>query len=176
MQQKQPEGWERVAIIVATDTTPKTARYYQLPSGPLEWRDDLPKLEYRVSCFYCHANGPRVVRPQPGSLGWTERIRTAALNWRIKSYGRVVPHPDHVREDQHLSRPFREPHPVANEPLVLGACIRCHKEDGFLPRGTLTRQHAGTIRHMVEKGHMPPWPFKLSPSEKKELENFLAGF
>jgi hypothetical protein len=70
--------WERLAIVVDKTKSPPTARFYQLDPGPLVWSDDLPnhRSPFRVSCFNCHSNGPRAIRPLQGSvdadLSWME--------------------------------------------------------------------------------------------------------
>ena len=167
---------DRLAIVVDKSVKPLTARFYQLEPGPLEWKEGLPREEYRVSCFLCHANGPRALRPLPGTLTVAEKTKTWLWNMRIKSYGRVVPHELHAIEDKKLYRPFRVDHPMENEPLKIASCTQCHKEDGFFARGTLTRQNAMTIEHMVKAGHMPPAPFKMSKKEKLQLTMFVKGF
>ena len=64
-QNPDPTMLDRLVIIVDTSTKPKSAEFYQLPSGKLEWSEDLrlQKIDYKVSCFMCHANGPRALRP-----------------------------------------------------------------------------------------------------------------
>jgi len=176
MQQREEfsQDWDRLAIVVDRAVKPHRARFYQLSPGPLEWRDDLPRQEYRVSCFLCHPNGPRAIRPL-NDQSWTESWQTQSWNARIKSYGRVLAAKEHLEEDQKLERPFRVQHPLENAELKIESCTLCHKEKGVLARGALTRQNGLTIRHMVAKGYMPPWPFELSAREKKHLELFLSG-
>ncbi len=168
--------WDRLAIVVDKKVKPHTARFYQFKPGPLEWKENLPQEPYRVSCFLCHPNGPRAIRPIEGTQTLAEKSKTLMWNLRIKSYGRVVPHSSHADEDRTLVRPFRVAHPLENETLKLQSCTLCHKEDGLFARGSLTRQNALTIKHMVKSGHMPPWPVKMSKKEKQQLEMFLVGF
>jgi hypothetical protein len=172
--EEKSSDWDRLAIVVDRSAKPHRARFFQLAPGPLEWSDNLPRTEYRVSCFLCHPNGPRVIRPMnEQSVG--EKMQTWWWNTKIKSYGRVLADASHAVEDLTLKRPFRVEHPIENAELKLESCSQCHKEEGFLARGTLTRQNALTIRHMVDSGHMPPWPWKMSAKEKKHLELFLVG-
>ncbi len=55
----EKEKWDRLAIVVDKTTTPPTAKFYQLKSGPLVWSEDIiqQRVPYKVSCFICHANG-----------------------------------------------------------------------------------------------------------------------
>ena len=74
------EKWDRLAIIV--DKKYKTAQFLQLKPGPLQWTEDLvsQQVPYRVSCFMCHANGPRAIRPTGSSLFAEAKI----LLWNFK--------------------------------------------------------------------------------------------
>ena len=172
--EKTPQ-WDRLAIVVDKKVKPHSARFYQFKPGALEWKENLPKETYRVSCFLCHPNGPRAIRPIEGTQNLAEKTKTLIWNMRIKSYGRVVADVSHAQEDKTLVRPFRVEHRLENETLKLQSCTLCHKDEGFLARGTLTRQNALTIKHMVKSGHMPPWPLKMNKKEKIQLEMFLSG-
>ena len=55
--------WDRLAIVIDKTKSPMTARFYQLESGPLEWMGDPREIPFRVSCYMCHSNGPRAIRP-----------------------------------------------------------------------------------------------------------------
>jgi hypothetical protein len=174
--------WERLAIIIDKTTSLKTARFYQFTPGPLEWNENLinQRRPYRASCFTCHSNGPRAVRPQFSSpsapLAITDKIKISLWNLRIKTYGRIRYDESHNKEDVALVPPFHFEGHGENDELKIATCIKCHREEGFLARGTLVRQHAGTIQRMVKNGHMPPTGFSLSKSEKKQLKDFLHGF
>lgn len=174
------DSWDRLAIVVDKTLSPKTARFYQLEPGPLEWKDDLEERSFKVSCFICHNNGPRAIRPNPESsltsLGVKDRLRISYWNLRIKLYGRVVAHATHDERDHFQKPPFRFRGSYANEPLQIAACTTCHKESGFMARGLLRRQQAPTIRFMLESGQMPPLGFPLTAQERQELETFLEGF
>ncbi|MGE0527579.1 MAG: cytochrome c [Bdellovibrionales bacterium] len=176
-----PAGsWDRLAIVVDKTRSPKTARYYQLPPGTLEWRENLPETSFRVSCFMCHNNGPRIIRPsrvsQAAFLGLGDRLKMSYWNLRIKLYGRVIPHEIHDERDPSLHPPFRLRSSYENEPLKVAACTKCHKEEGWFARGSLRRQQLTTIRFMVNNGYMPPLGFGLSAKERQELQFFLKGF
>lgn len=176
------QRWERLAIVIDKTTVPKTARFYQLTPGPLEWREDLiqQRVSYRVSCFICHNNGPRAIRPQISStlapLNWRDQLKLSLWNLRIKSYGRIHYDKIHDSEDASLSVGFRfhgKPH---DDLLKVPLCQKCHREDGWFARGPLHRQQIGTIQHLVEKGQMPPPGFQLSADDKKHLQDFIRGF
>lgn len=172
------EKWDRLAIVIDKRVTPHTARYLQLEPGPLEWRPGILRRPYRVSCFLCHGNGPRAVRPASG-LSWTERAQVAFWNLRIQTYGRIRPSPEHEAEDAALVAarkvPFRLRGTLENDRLELAACKRCHFE-GRSGRGSLTRQQTLTIEHLVEQGQMPPWPYTVSARERAKLRSFMEGF
>ncbi|HEY1078950.1 MAG TPA: hypothetical protein VGE46_02600 [Bdellovibrio sp.] len=173
--------WDRLAIVVDKTTTPKTARYFQLKPGPLAWEENLKthREPYRVSCFLCHNNGPRALRPVAdstlASLGWKQKVQIAAWNFRMKIYGRIQVHPEHDSEDLTQKPPLRFRFPQAEAELQVKTCAICHRETGFLARGALQFQQEGTIKSLVARGEMPPPGFSLSAKEEKELEKFLMG-
>ena len=74
-------SFERLAIVVEDSK----ATFYQLEPGALEWSQTPTQREFKVSCALCHSNGPRAVRPQD-SPSWSESIRIALWNLKIKSY------------------------------------------------------------------------------------------
>jgi hypothetical protein len=155
----------------------RTARFYQLEPGPLEWGDaDIRQRPLRASCFTCHSNGPRAIRPNPNSaaapLARWDRARIALWNVRIKTAGRTKEHPAQAAALD-AGTPFRLQGPFENQALAVAACVRCHN-DSVWGRGALTRQNFTTMRHMVEKGHMPPRGFSLSAAERKALEEFYS--
>ena len=163
-----PHELERLAIVIDKTTSPKTARFYQFKPGPLEWREELlqERTTYRASCFICHNNGPRALRPYAesakASLSWAEKVKVSLWNLRIKTYGRIQYDPLHDKEDPKLEVHFRyhgDPH---NDSLKVPVCLKCHNEDGFFSRGILRRQQIGTIQHLVTTGQMPPPGFSLS--------------
>ena len=152
------DKWDSLAIVME-----KKANFIQL--NPATGK----RIEYKVSCFMCHSNGPRAIRPVEGSLGLTDSLRVKILNLRIKLYGRVESEGTIVG-----NTPFRHEGKISNTPLELARCTSCHKEDGFLSRGTLTRQNSITINYMVKNAHMPPFG-ELTPKEQQYLENFMEG-
>ncbi|MGZ3769003.1 MAG: hypothetical protein ACXVCP_06905 [Bdellovibrio sp.] len=172
------QKWDRLAIVIDKTQTPKLAKFYQLEPGALEWSEGLKEVPLRVSCFMCHPNGPRVIRPNLDSstapLPWQDRIKLSLWNLKIKSYGRLktsAPSYENLK-----AVPFRWPDHYANEPLTVKTCTKCHKESGLFARGTLLRQNILTVKFMVEKGLMPPLGMSLSNLEKSQLEKFIAGF
>lgn len=176
------DKWDRIAIVINKTKSPKIARFYQFKPGPLEWSEDLLKqqIPYRASCFLCHNNGPRVIRPLSESalapLTLQEKVKTAWWNLRIKTYGRIHYDPAQDEADLHREVPFRFRGSPHEDELKVRACVNCHKEDGLFARGTLQRQQRGTIEHMVAVGHMPPPGFTLSKKEYGDLQDFLHGF
>jgi len=175
-----PDSWDRLAIVVDKTQNPKTAKFYQLEPGPLEWKENLTQKPFKVSCFMCHNNGPRAIRPNYDSpLNPTtlqDRIKISYWNLRMKLYGRVLPDASHEEMKPALGRPFRFHSTYENEPLRVRTCMKCHKESGLFARGFLSRQQIPTIKFMLESGEMPPAGFTLSLEEKAQMEKFLEGF
>ncbi len=170
--------WERLAIVV--DHKTKTAEYFQLPSGPFEWKENPPQEPLRVACFLCHANGPRVIRPnfssQKAKISLKDRIRLALWNFSIKAAGRIHESPNEKIKDDTLRRgqiPFRFRGERENQPLTAKTCVLCHKENGFLARGTLTQQHFMAIRFLVENHMMPPAGIPISEEERRQIMLFI---
>lgn len=172
--------WERLAIVIDKTQSPMRARFYQLEAGPLVWSEHFKEKPFRVSCFMCHNNGPRAIRPNNDSsvmeLSLRDQIKIFYWNLRMKSYGRIMASAVHDEQDKILKTPFRYQSPYENEALKVSTCMQCHKEEGFMARGLLRRQQWPTIAFMLESGQMPPSGFKLSGHEKKELDKFLQGF
>jgi hypothetical protein len=174
--------WERLAIVIDKTKTPAVAKYYQLAAGPLVWEESLLQKQtpYRASCFICHNNGPRALRPvsesQEASLSFRDRAKIQFWNLRIKTYGRIHYDRDHDEKDKSLAVPFSFHTPEDQDELKVKTCVICHQEQGLFARGALRRQQTGTIKSMVARGEMPPPGFHLSRQEHKDLQNFLMGF
>ncbi len=158
--------WEDLKIIIDKSKSPYEVSFEQLKDGKT--------TNYRASCFLCHANGPRSIRANTESklapIKISERLTILLYNFRMKSYGRVV-----TLDKKSGTTPLKYDEKFENEQLKVKTCLYCHNTDGIFSRGPLLRQHADTIRHLVETKQMPPWPFKLSAKEKKEIEIFLSG-
>jgi hypothetical protein len=178
----QTSHWERLAIVIDKTKSPPVAKYYQFEAGPLIWEDSLlaKQVPYRASCFICHNNGPRALRPmsesQEASLNFRDRAKILLWNARIKTYGRIHYDLEHDEKDKTLAVPFSFHTSADQDELKVKTCVICHKEQGFLGRGALVRQQTGTIKSMVVRGEMPPPGFRLSEAENKELQDFLKGF
>lgn len=169
------DTWDRLAIVVDKTQTPKTARYYQLKPGPLNPDQKWIEQPFKVSCFMCHNNGPRAVRPNYEStakkISLMDRLEIAYWNLKMASYGRVIPDPAHADSPN-----FRLKSHYENEPLKVSACVRCHQEQGFFARGELHRQQIPTIRFMLDQGLMPPPGFKLPEQDRQNIDQFIEGF
>lgn len=176
------QPWDRIAIVIDKTTSPVTARFYQFPSGPLEWEESLIKkrVDYRASCFACHNNGPRAIRASSANseapLSWQDRVKIQIWNLRIKTYGRIQFAQDMDILPKGHTTPFRVFDAKMNDVLKVKTCTYCHKEQGLLARGVLRRQQRGTIEHLVKSGEMPPAGFSLSENEIQELQDFVRGF
>lgn len=162
------EKWDRIAIVV--NKVEKKAEFFQLKSGPLKWNGHGDRINYKVSCYVCHSNGPRAIRPdfKAYEVSLWNRLRIMTWNLRIKSYGRI--------ESASLGDgvPFRLPGTLANETLKIKVCSQCHKENGFLARGALTRQHYLVIKFMLDNKIMPPLGIELSDEEKAQIYQFIG--
>ena len=165
--------WDRLAIVVDQSVRPKTAAFYQLQSGPLQWQEKFRKIDYRVSCFVCHSNGPRAIRADTNAYGlsFQNRAQIFLWNFKIKTYGRVLS----VSGNLDSKTPFEFPGKVAHRPLEIASCIRCHQNEGWISRGPLTLQNSLAIRFMLEKKLMPPWPLSITPGDQSHLTKFLRG-
>lgn len=168
--------WERLAIVIEN----KKASFYQVKPGPLEWSEDLIKMQvsYRATCFTCHNNGPRAIRPQADgiNISWPNKFKIFFWNLKIKSYGRILPSEEMASADQRRATPFRHNSDLDNQELKVAACIRCHNDEGLFARGFLKRQQAGTIEFMIVNKLMPPPGFSLPASEQRKVLDFIAGF
>jgi hypothetical protein len=175
-----PHSWDRLAIVVDKTQTPKIARFYQLEPGRLAWDPQAKPLPFRATCFMCHSNGPRAIRPDLSpaasavSIGLRDRLRLALWNARVKTYGRVLTDSQEVQAMAGAITPLRYPGPFENEKLPAATCRTCHNE-AFWGRGSLTRQNFMSIGFMVEKGFMPPPGFRLPETEKDEILRFVRG-
>ena len=168
--------WERLAIVVEDGR----ASFYQFSGGELDWDESLLKRQttYRVSCFMCHSNGPRAVRPdyENHNVGLVNKVKIFFWNLKIKSYGRIVENDNQKNLDAGLKVPFRHRSAFDNETIQVKTCQKCHNENSFFGRGELTRQNALTIEFMVKNNKMPPEGFSLSEYEKTQIKEFVGGF
>lgn len=174
------QSWDRLAIVVDKSKKPIQAKFYQFESGPLEWNDNLKQKPFRVSCFLCHNNGPRNIRPNYDSpfnpTTIKDRIKISYWNIRMKAYGRVIPDPSHEKMDSFQEVPFRFYGTYENEILRTKTCMKCHQESGIFARGFLRRQQFPTIKFMLESGQMPPLGFSLPDEERSQIKKFIEGY
>jgi cytochrome c5 len=167
-----PGQWDELKIIVDKSQRPYKATYQQWYQGK--------QVEFRVSCFMCHANGPRAIRPvnesQDASLTLRDRALIALWNVRIKTYGQVMA--QNENNDEHKGVPLAFSSPFDREVLKVKTCLQCHQDSpSSMPwkRWPLMRQHAVAISFMLEQGLMPPFPYTISAQEKAEIERFVQG-
>lgn len=171
--------WDRLAIVVNKDSTKKTVQFYQLPPGELNWDENLryKAQAYRVSCFMCHSNGPRVIRADESDqpLDLKSKILIGYFNLRIKSYGVIEEDHTYKEIDQNRSVPFRYRSHLDNEILNIKSCTKCHNESGLFSRGFLRRQNLIAIKFMLNNKLMPPLGFSISESDQIKLRKFILG-
>jgi hypothetical protein len=164
-----PDQKDRLVIVVDKTKNPKTAYFMQIEPGELVWTEDLflKKVNFKVSCFMCHSNGPRAIRTDLAN-----QIKVNYLNMKIAAYKKVTESELHQKEDQALEVPFRLAGQLENEKLKLASCIECH--DG-IQRSILTRQNAISIQFLVQNKMMPPEAI-LNQSDFKKIQKFINGF
>jgi len=159
--------WDQLKIIVDKKVMPYQVSFHQIKNNK--------EVEYKISCYLCHSNGPRAIRPNFEStkapLGVQDRLTVMLYNFKIKTYGPVKTVSSGIRKI-----PLGFDSEIDNEPLKVKTCLLCHNNESKFGRGVLRRQHSETIKHLVNNGQMPPWPYQLSETEKKELNRFVAGF
>ncbi len=161
------QKWDYIEIRVDKNEHPYRATFHQL-------NENAEEIEYRASCIRCHSGGPRLIRPNLNSVDATlslgDRIAIAKWNAVIKSYGHVINHETKgiKREVALHSLPKHK-----RELLNVKTCTTCHSENSI--RAPLTNEQIVTIKHLVDQGEMPPWPYKLSPMERRELNQFIFG-
>lgn len=171
------EKWSRIAIVV--DRAEKNAKFLELLPGALEWTGNEKETEFKTSCAFCHANGPRNIRPLTNldgkPMSFAETFKIWRWNLRMKSYGRLHSFAAAKTAEGTRAVPFKVEGDFANIPLKAAVCVMCHRESGPFARGTLTRQNANTIRHMVATGTMPPFGILIPQAQRVEIQNFLIG-
>ena len=156
------EKWDEVKIVVYKEKRPFQVSYHQLKDGR--------EIELKARCYTCHSNGPRLIRPYEKSMSFKDRTQVSLWNLKIKFYGPVI------LKNQKFVGMVRLGNEKGTEPLKVKSCLLCHNNNSWFGRGELKRLHANTISHLVGRGEMPPWPFRLSAIEKQELEGFVKGF
>jgi hypothetical protein len=166
------QQWDDLMIKVDKSSRPYKVSYHQLQNGK--------EVEFKVSCYFCHSNGPRAIRANYQStqapMDLQSKLAIGLMNLKIKTYGKM----EILNENLKIGSKERQT-PLKyfgkNElaPLKIASCTMCHN-DQFWGRGSLTRQQALPIKHLIQKRQMPPWPFSLSKSEKNQIELYLQGF
>lgn len=162
--------WDLLAIVIDKTGPRKTARFFQLKPGRLAF--ETAPVPYRARCYACHANGPRAIRWNAKSAAVVPSAREQALitlwNLRIKSYGPVDSLPG-AKFSEGAS--FRSDLPIFKRPLGIATCARCHGEGKI--RNPLTLEQVGTAAFQVERGLMPPFPFRATEEERRQLAKLV---
>lgn len=153
------KDWDHIEIHVKDNQV----SYHQIK--------DNREIEYKADCLRCHVSGPRMIRPKVKShilsLKFEDKMTIFAWNLLIKSYGDLkVSH----------NAPFKREKPliVSHEKINVKSCSSCHYKGG--PRSELTFEHKGTIKFLLNSKQMPPWPYKITKADKKELQKIIYGF
>jgi mono/diheme cytochrome c family protein len=150
------DKWDNIRIVVNTTTKPYTASFHQLRNGQ--------EVEYSANCMRCHSGGPRLIRPVPEQqFNLREKIKIAYWNNKIKSYGEV-----NFKVNSKIKvRKLKLKNPMSYRKITTKTCIQCHNKGG--PRAELTSFQKGSILYLVKSKQMPPWPYKLSKTDKAHL-------
>ncbi|MCB0394572.1 MAG: hypothetical protein KDD25_08430 [Bdellovibrionales bacterium] len=163
--------WDKIAIVVKENRNGGAAEFLQLMPGDEPISLGLKSIGLKASCFMCHSNGPRAIRPNYNSnavrVSVWNKIRITIWNLKIKSYG---PMRSHAIDSSR--KPFRYEHSGANQVLTVTSCTKCHNSQSRFGRGELTKQNFQSIRFMVENNFMPPLGFSLPVSDRKKLMEF----
>lgn len=162
------QSLDRLAIEVDKTQKPYVAKFYQLTPGKIPETERLKPVPLKATCFSCHPNGPRAIRKKSISKVGTsivDNLRIGILNFRIKSYGKVLSKPAEIFSD---GRPFKAKDTIFETPLQLESCNGCHGDSGI--RSGLTVEHIPTITFLIKEGEMPPFPFKIDSKDRKTIE------
>lgn len=173
MDQNHPalkEGWDHLKIEVDKTTKPYKAYYYQMDKKGKE-------VEYRVSCYMCHVNGPRAIRANFASKktknNFWDMLTVFYWNLTIKHYGTIETPERNLLHGVVRKVPVKIQHPRYNKVVEPNSCSLCHGKESLMGRSELKSQHRATIMHLVNEGQMPPWPFKLDQSDRVKLNNMF---
>jgi len=175
---------DQLRIVINKNTRPYRASFFQYSEKNGKAFEE---VQYRASCFACHANGPRALRPVLNSeifpLEVKSRLLVALWNFKIKSYGRVETAPETLIKEKVRAVKLKFEGAMDQDILKVKTCLYCHS-DGSDPdgrwwqnhkRAPLLRQHAMSIQHLVETNQMPPFPFKLEEAEREAIQQFING-
>jgi hypothetical protein len=168
------KSWDRLAIVVDKSQKPYQAKFYQFAPGELRLGSHSEAAPFKARCFACHSNGPRAIRPNPiateAHVSWLDRAKVGLWNLRVKTYGKVDSHPG---QEIGSGAPFRSSYPILDQALKLKSCTLCHSESGI--RKPLRLEHIGTANFLVQKGFMPPFPFKAHPEDVELLKRLTRN-
>lgn len=150
--------WDDIEIIVTKKSYPYRAQYKQLKDGKI--------IDYKASCFRCHPNGPRLIRPHLNTqLSIKEKILLTKMNSLIKSYGYVK------TEDVFKSKvPLIKSRINKSKHLKIKSCYKCHNG---IERGFITKENTETAKFLLLNKQMPPWPYTIGKAEVNLLNEFL---
>lgn len=148
--------WRTYGIAQDKSVSPNTAIFFELTRDGIRFTG----TSGGVSCYECHASGPRAIRPLRPDLVNTPSTATA-FNERIATNGLVQ-----------LHVPAAELLPDLGEPLSASACLECHSLGG--ERAPLYHLQAESVRSLIAIGAMPK-DHRLSAIEVGEIESWLRA-
>lgn len=157
--------WDELEIIIDKSVKPHLASFHQYKMGK--------EVEYRISCYSCHASGTRAIRPKFDSLeaplSLLQKAQIFIWNTQMKLDSLVVVASSTLNQAKRKIAfyPYEQKMPKA---LKVKTCLYCHND---MHRNSLNQSHSGTIHFLVNHNFMPPFPFTLSKEERRELNQFL---
>lgn len=155
---KSSKIWDEIEIIVDKTQDPYAARFIQLKNNK--------PIDYKASCFRCHPNGPRLIRPHKETvLSFRQKLVLQKMNSLIKSYGFVK------TDDFFKSKiPLIMNKDHSKKHLKIRSCSKCHNG---VERGYITKENTNTAKFLLINKQMPPWPYTIDKADVNLLNEFL---
>lgn len=164
--------WNRIAIAVDKSATPAKAYFFEF-GREIAGEKGLPTFKaFTAACITCHANGPRLIRPEGNETGapFTQDQKGLLKNWnqKIQNYRYV----QNFRPTWEGRSILDSAASNSREILHLKACEECHSVNSGV-RGPLERQHNDSIMYLTTHHEMPLGDHGLSPKAMTCLKAWL---
>lgn len=141
----QENDFRSYALVYDKRKAPPTAYYLEVKQDGYKWRGG--------TCYECHVNGPRLIRPLKPELVGNQRTLE-----EVNAYLATLP-----VVETHF--PANEPRDNGAERLRFPKCDQCHND---VERGAIYSTHADASALIVASGEMPIRD-RLSSEESYEL-------
>jgi hypothetical protein len=145
------DDFRSYALVYDKRKAPPTAYYVQVERNGYKWRGG--------SCYECHVNGPRLIRPLKPALASDQRALET-----FNAYLATLP-----AVETHF--PISEPRDRGAERLRLQKCDQCHND---VERGAIYSTHAAASAFLVASGEMPIGD-TLTAEESYELRRWVES-